>query len=261
MRTLFFALSALLLTSHSFAQTTGENPVTPSSPESIAGASLDVMIASLDAQAQAIYTVSLGQQPVTWLSPALQAKDTERTADPTKKLNREFNAMIIQSLTGSTNADFGYFSEGSHDSSSANTNIASGYKAIGQFHTHPWNYEELQNLAFSPQDILMLYRTDYDQKFLVNFPYLILAGTEYYALVVLDADKALTHFQGLQKMAAAKNQSMNDFMNAYFYTVNHGDDIEDITNNSIMLETGMLHESGIAFYRKKPGEPSELLNP
>ncbi len=97
---------------------------------------------------------------------------------------REFGAVIAQTALGKF--EFQSIVEGSENSVSVYTGaLAVGVKAVGEFHTHPWKYPQLKNIAFSPRDIVNTYQaresipfhqTQYQERIKVEWSE---AGAEY----------------------------------------------------------------------------------
>lgn len=222
-------------------------------------AELEQMFDSITPEAVAIYRVSLGQQSVDQLPLETQEKITTRRAAPSELRRREFGAPIARRASGKV--ELRSISEGSENSVMVDTRLPPGFEVIGQLHTHPWKYEQLKNLSFSPRDIVNAYGVDGDEPYRENYPYVVLAGDEFYLLIIRDSGKARARIQDFEAQARAAGKSLNDFVYEYFYRFNRGNSIQEIHNHSVRQTVGRLSEGGMAFYRRPVGGSLELLNP
>ncbi len=134
---------------------------------------------------------------------------------------------------------------GSESSVSIPFGLKPGDEWLGDFHTHPYKYESLSDLPFSPRDFLGLLETKNMHK--IGYVKLIKSGAKYFALEVRDPDKVKEYYQAQKLLADGQGQYLFDYLYKKFYSINRGQSIQEIQKNSLRLIMGSESESGIRF--------------
>ena len=156
---------------------------------------------------------------------------------------REYGGIIVK------NED-SYLLENITKGSSNSLSVYYGHSTevtlAGEFHTHPYKYESLKNMPFSPRDFYNLHGYQNGSHIVQDYMSLIKAGEVYYAMVVEDVLQARAFWKNQDEIAKSKSKTTFDYLYKKYYSKNTGNDIIDIQINSLIY---IMKGSGIKLYK------------
>ncbi len=201
---------------------------------------------SLNPANEIILQVSLGKMTKAEMLTELNLDPKNFKNNGDKKFIREFGGPIILE---NNQIKVDNLFEGSSSSLAMEFSIKKNQKVIGEFHTHPYKYESLKNMPFSPRDFHNLYNYSNASHLVKDYISFIIAGDHSYAMVVEDPERALEFWKGEDRKAIEAGYEYTfDYLYKKYYSRNSGDEIIDIQINSLIY---IMKGSGIKLYRIK----------
>lgn len=136
---------------------------------------------------------------------------------------------------------------GSASSIGISYQLKSGDEWLADFHTHPYDYESINDLPFSPRDFVNLMQNKSMHK--QGYFALIKSGPSYFAMEVLDPKKLSEYEVEQKRLANESGLSVFDYVYKKFYSINRGQSIQEIQMNSLTLIMGDPEVSGIKLWK------------
>ena len=136
---------------------------------------------------------------------------------------------------------------GSASSISISYQLESGDEWLGDFHTHPYDYESINDLPFSPRDFVNLMQ---NKKMLrAGYFALIKSGPSFFAMEIIDPAKLQAFETEQKRLASESGLSIFDYVYKKFYSINRGQSIQEIQMNSLQLIMGDPAVSGVKLWK------------
>jgi hypothetical protein len=198
-----------------------------------------------------MWKISMNRVELHSLDGELHADHWDHVAAPSKTV-KEVAGLFVST---DEKTDLINFNMGDKTSVSLYFNTLPEQKIIGRFHTHPYEYESLGDLPFSPRDFVDLYLFNRKLQLQEGYFSLIKSGKKYFAMVVVDADKARSFFAEQEQLAKAQNKSLFDYLYKKFYSINHGRSIQEIQLNSLRHIMGSYTECGVELLEADESSP------
>lgn len=136
---------------------------------------------------------------------------------------------------------------GSATSISISYQLETGDEWLGDFHTHPFEYESINDLPFSPRDFVNLMQNKKMHK--AGYFALIKSGPSFYAMEILNPVKLAAYEDEQKRLATESGLSVFDYVYKKFYSINRGRSIQEIQWNSLQLIMGDPEVSGVKLWK------------
>lgn len=136
---------------------------------------------------------------------------------------------------------------GSASSIGISYQLESGDEWLGDFHTHPYDYESINDLPFSPRDFVNLMQNKKMHR--AGYFALIKSGPSYFAMEILDPSKLAAYEAEQKRLATESGLSIFDYVYKKFYSINRGQSIQEIQMNSLKLIMGDPAVSGVMLWK------------
>lgn len=195
---------------------------------------------------EALWNVSMNKVTIDSLEGELEHSRWQNTQTSSKTVKETGAVIIRHDKTGEIRLI--NLSVGGKSDVSLYLGNPAGTTIIGKFHTHPYEYDSLKDLPFSPRDFVDLYSFQRNLQLKNGYFSLIKSGRKYFALVVEDDEIALRFFRGQEKLARDQSNTLFDYLYKKFYSVNKGSSIQEIQLNSLLHIMNQSITSGIALY-------------
>jgi hypothetical protein len=203
-----------------------------------------------------LWQVSMNKLDVTDLDGELSESNWNSIRPKTKTV-RETAALIVRNIE-TNEIKLKNMSMGDKSSGTIYFGVDKNEVILGRFHTHPFEYPSLQNLPFSPRDVVDLYT--YNPKVQLKDGYfsLIKSGEKYFALIIENEELAISYFKQQEELAKKSQKTIFDFLYKKFYSINKGSSIQEIQLNSLLLITEKAENSGIGLFESENGNWKKL---
>lgn len=219
-------------------------------------AGLEEAFPQKEAAFERLWEVSMNKLEVAELEGELHADHWDSIRPKTKSV-REVAALVVKNLD-TNEIKLRNMNMGEKSSGALYFNTNKNEVILGRFHTHPYEYESLKNLPFSPRDLVDLYTFNPKTQLKNDFFTLIKSGEKYFAMVIEDQERAVNYFKAQTELAKNDQKTIFDFLYKKFYSINKGSSIQEIQLNSLLLITDRTSTSGIGLFEITEGNWKKL---
>lgn len=221
---------------------------------------IDRLWTSVGKDAKLLYENSLGRISRSELPAELQTRFQGTQHESTTKKRHEIGGVLVHALNNEISLKA--LVEGNANGISISDGGFAPEVIAGQWHTHPWEYEQLKNMPFSPRDITNIYQYRNGETIRKGYVHLILSGEHSYSIEIIDPERAKQHFVEQEMLARADGKTIFDYLYKKFYSVNRGENMQEIQINSGKHILGGLSQTGMAYCIKRGDDTTGvLLNP